>query len=265
MAVTVTKLDAPSNVQASLQEGGSLSPNTTYYVVVTCKNFAGGSYYSPPVDGALLSDQSEEISFTTTDTQKSAVITWTRPTGSTYYNVYITKVSGDYADLKAGYNYLAAGHRCGRLGNTTTDETRDTVYNTNTYTITQEGTLNTAYVNDTIGYGAVYDPYNPTTIMGFIPKGNGTINVSFTGTYTLKQICDELTAQGYGDYFYYNNFNFFIMRGSISIPSTQTTAASLSITNHTLIIFNGTIQNKSSTVVIQLGYNNGYITHSGLS
>ena len=135
MAVTVTKLDAPSNVQASLQEGGSLSPNTTYYVVVTCKNFAGGSHYYAPIDGELISEASEEISFTTTSTKKSATITWTRPTGSTYYNVYLTKTSGDYADLKTGYNYLAAGHRCGRTGNDYTNETRDTEYNTNTYTI----------------------------------------------------------------------------------------------------------------------------------
>ena len=152
MAVTVTKLDAPSNVQASLQEGGNLLPNTTYYVVVTAKNYSGGVHYYAPIDGELISEPSEEISFTTTDTHKSAVITWTRPTGSITYNVYLSKVSGDYVDYKLSLNYVAAGHRCGRTGNDYSSSICDTAVNTDTYTISVEGEINTAYVCDAIGY-----------------------------------------------------------------------------------------------------------------
>lgn len=252
MAVIVTKLDAPTDVSAALLDGGNLSPNTTYYVVVTAKNFAGGSHYYAPVDGELISEASEEISFTTTDTKKSVVITWTRPVGSTYYNVYMTKVSGDYTDLKTGNNFVAAGKRCSRTNiNDATNEMRDSVYNTNTLTVTIEPQLNTAYINDTIGYGAIHDVHNPNMIMGLLPKGNGTINISFTGTYTLKQICDELTSQGYGDYFYYNNNNLFILRGSISVNGSA--AGSLKIINHTLIFFSGTIQNTNPNCNLQLG------------
>ncbi len=163
MAVTITKLDAPTNVQATLQEGGTLLPNTTYYVVVTAR----GNWintYQPPTDNKLISEASEEISFTTTDSKKSAVITWTRPDGGYYFNVYMTKASGEYSETTNGSN-IKGGHRCGRIGNNVTDEGRPTVQDTNTYTITVEGTLNTAYVMDTIGYGALHDPQNPLFII----------------------------------------------------------------------------------------------------
>lgn len=256
MAITITYLPEPTDVSAALQSGGSLLPNTTYYAVVTGKNFNNTNHYYPMLNGEMMSEASEEISFTTTDTQKSAIITWTKGTGSICHNVYLTKTSGDYSDTVNGYT-VNGGKRCGA------SETADTCGNVSTYTIIAEGTFNTAYTCDTIGWGAVYAPNTPDKIMGVMPIRNRTVNVSFTGTVTLKQICNALDASGLSDYYFYNNENYFVLHGSIYNPVTQTTAAALYISYHTLIFFNGVIKNDSLQTTINLGYLTGSRPYAG--
>lgn len=91
MAVTFTlsTVEPPTNVSASLVEGGSLSPNTTYYY---CIQTFGGSWAVE-----TLSVQTEEVSATTTDTHRSIKLSFTQTVSSTKrYIVLRTTTSGDY-------------------------------------------------------------------------------------------------------------------------------------------------------------------------
>lgn len=95
MAVTVTTLDAPTNVQATLQDGGSLAANTTYYyriVAIYSLSPTLGLY-----GGINWSTPSIEISATTTSTKKSISLTWDAVAGASGYEVYKTTTSGDYS------------------------------------------------------------------------------------------------------------------------------------------------------------------------
>ena len=67
MAITVTILDTPINVTATLQVGGSLAPNTTYYIRVVAKSadtWRDGN-------GVMHSLPSTEISFTRSEEHTS--------------------------------------------------------------------------------------------------------------------------------------------------------------------------------------------------
>jgi hypothetical protein len=90
MAVTITKIDKITNVAATLQTGGSLLPNTTYYVRVTGRNQNFNLYCFA---GYLTTPPSDEISFTTTETERSVALTWDGITSvygaaAVRYNVY---------------------------------------------------------------------------------------------------------------------------------------------------------------------------------
>ena len=105
MAVTVTKLDAPTNVQATLQDVGSLAANTTYYYRIVALyslsptlGLYGGINWSTP---------SIEISATTTSTKKSISLTWGAVAGASGYEVYKTTTSGDYS-YTSGLLYVIA-------------------------------------------------------------------------------------------------------------------------------------------------------------
>jgi len=92
MAITISYLNSPQNVRATLQDGGSLLANTTYYVIIVARNKSSKLIS----DDLLLSPPSAEVSFTTTDTKKSALIEWDSMGSGIYYDVLITKTSGNY-------------------------------------------------------------------------------------------------------------------------------------------------------------------------
>ena len=114
-------------VTATLTSGGSLEPNTTYYVrVISYYRLKGMAHYGPWDDrfAALRSDPSDEISFTTDTTNLSARIRWSATKlldGVTYcgYKIFVTKVSGKYRYANAGntavFNYSSHGVENGIL------------------------------------------------------------------------------------------------------------------------------------------------------
>ena len=114
-------------VTASLTSGGSLEPNTTYYVrVISYYRQHGMNNYGPwdVRKAALRSDPSDEISFTTDTTNLSARISWSATKlldGVTYcgYDIYVTKVADKYSYANAGntavFNYMSHGVEGGQL------------------------------------------------------------------------------------------------------------------------------------------------------
>jgi hypothetical protein len=245
VGVTISYLNPPSNVQATLQAGGSLLADTTYYVVVTARKIDEGFQQSSPWNGNMFSEPSTEISFLTDSTNKSAVITWTAPSGgAACYNVWCTKVSGDYTDNHINYYY--SGKLC-----STVPYQYSTM--TTSYTITQEGQWNGSYACETLGYGTVYNSVDPDYLLGEIPKNTGTVLVKYTGTVTLQDVCDALDAAGKSDYYYYNHNNYFILKGSIYVPASETAVGSLTILKHTLVFFNGGIQIDNANCSLILG------------
>ena len=93
--ITITPPLNATTVTPTLELGGSLEPNTTYYYrVVALKSGYGG--YTGLYSASLWGIPSEEVSITTDDTHKSVSFTWTAVTGTTGYVVYRTTVSGDY-------------------------------------------------------------------------------------------------------------------------------------------------------------------------
>jgi len=83
MAITITSLAKPENVVATLQAGGTLLANQTYYLVVTAINVNQPSYNIGKT--GVKSAPSTEISFTTDSTNRSVNVTWDAVTGNTYY------------------------------------------------------------------------------------------------------------------------------------------------------------------------------------
>ena len=243
MAITINSLAAPVNVTATLQSGGSLAANTTYYAVVISRG-TSGSVQNAPINGDLISEASIEVTFTTTDTEKQALLNWTAVVGAGSYFVFLSTISGNYDDVTGGYG--GVGKYCSTANNLPSTTT-------NSYLISFVGTRNSAYTCSTIGYGAAYNTYDTINIMGVLPKYTGVINISFTGTVTLRDIINALDAAGKQDYYYYNNLNYFILKGSIYIPSSITAISSLTIRSHTLIFFNGGIQNLNPNCNITLG------------
>jgi len=88
-SITVEWYDKVLNVTATLQSGGSLEPNTTYYIRV----YATNSY------DTIQGEISDEISFTTTDTEKSALISWDPAPNAPYYAVL------QRTDAHSDYNF----------------------------------------------------------------------------------------------------------------------------------------------------------------
>lgn len=210
MAITVSYLDAPTNVQATLQSGGSLLPNTTYYIRVVAKNF---SNHVCLVSLDLLSRPSIEISFTTTDTEKSALISWDAVAGAVAYDVYMSKVSDDYANTS--YN---VGHWVKPNVNyyyTTL---------TTSYLITADTTLVSGTgANHPIGQYA-FEPYYGMYFGGLVCKNLAVIRVTLSGAcgkVTLQNIVDAITAAGFSDCVLFNH-PVFSLSGEIYVESGTT-------------------------------------------
>jgi hypothetical protein len=225
MAVIITKVDKPINVQAQLQSGGNLLPNTKYYVRVIGRT-RDFTYYNYVSSGDMTTPPSDEISFTTDNTNKKAYITWNAVVGCIYYNVYC-RAEGET------YEGDWAGKKCGASVTNTC--------NTNSYTITDPA----------VGVGL--------DILGFLgklpyklSKESGMILVAFTGTVTLQDIADALDAAGLSNNYYYDSHCNFCMHGSIYQPAAGGVGY-MFLTDHTIIMIHGCIASDNPSSIIRFG------------
>lgn len=86
----IVTLSDPSGLTATLVEGGSLSPNTTYYYkIVHAKAFISSCF--------TWSKRSETVSITTTDTHRSVKLDWNDP-GSGIQTLFLRNTSDYFGD-----------------------------------------------------------------------------------------------------------------------------------------------------------------------
>lgn len=204
MPIEVTlPLIAPSGLEATLQEGGSLSAATTYYYVV----MAFDAYDQTPTASsagylAYHSPISEEGSFTTSGTQLSAHITWANVDGATNYNLLISTSSGDYTDSAM---YGAGTENVGTITDGPTG-----------YTVTDVGDATYAHHSCQV----------VNNLTNNISKDLGILKVLLTGdngsppTYDFKDLYDAIVASGYQDYVFYDGTHF-TLKGTIEIDGTE--------------------------------------------
>ena len=222
MSVTVTPpLAKPANLVATLQTGGTLLPETTYYVRITVKSngyYRWSTYISSPV--------SDEISFTTTITELSATISWDVITGANSTNVYLSTVSNVYLNKRIAIRNNVPTQR----------------------------TSGTSYLIDSPDVRAGQDTFSVfegKDLPGKIDKELGNLQVSFNGTTTLQDIHDAIGTAGYSTYVTYDGINFALKGG---FYCTGTTAGTLTEYDKSIICFQGGMRNDNPNLVIQFGY-----------
>lgn len=179
MSVAIYNTAKTRDVVATLQTGGSLDANTTYYVRIESYDGGKGSGNQPygiwddrlPMLRGAVSD---EISFTTTTTEKQVVLTWSLNSFTTTgngsgYKIYVSKTSGVYTGNCAIKNYYDAG------------------ITTNTYTLSVNPAYSTSgcnrlWIDGTLG------------ILGFQTDGHNVMASLESGTCTLQDIKDACIA-----------------------------------------------------------------------
>lgn len=226
MAITVNSLSKPAGVTATLQAGGNLAANTTYYVVVSALNFSATPYdiYAH----YLISEVSTEISFITDSVNKTVKIDWDLVPGATYYNVYISTVSNTYSWVNHAGTINAAS--C----------------NTNTLTIASPTNGNTYSADTLINPSNYYLPLNINKNLGLI----SVVIAGSSGVVTLSDLKTAIDNAGFSNYCYYDK-QIFVLKGNIKINSGAT--GSMILTNTTLYFINGGWTNDSTTFDLTFG------------
>ena len=243
MAVTIHKLDTPTNVVATIQVGGNLAPNITYYVRITARYPYNWQTSIPSSFPYMSSEASIEISFTTDATNLSAQLDWDAVAGAGGYNVYISTISGDYSNT--GYGY---GRRCNNAS-------WYSVTATNSYTVTDDPLPSGDRVLTSMSLDTFTDYYYPITLPYHIPLSAGVVGIQISGTVTLQDIADELSAQGLTDYYYFDVVKNFAIKGSIYVVNGDT--GSLDVSSFNILLIQGIIKNQSSSFTMTLGKNSG--------
>lgn len=186
MVITVTvPVATPTNLQATLQAGGSLDADTTYYYIVFGYD---GTAYAPSNNSRFCfhSDISAEDSFTTTSENKSVLINWDNSVGATRYQILLTTVSGDYTN-SGGY-----GTSREAVGNIT------------------DGVAGYTITSLSVEIYIVHSIQQVNTLIGDIDQSLGILKIEFTdtGTYDIDDIYDAVVNAGLSDYINYDTTRF---------------------------------------------------------
>ena len=233
MAVTILKLDPPTNVIATLQSGGTLLANTTYYVRVTARTQI--NYYWVK---NLTSNPSVEISFTTDSINRSALITWTNPIPPTGHSVlafavYSSTISNDYYRKRHG---VVNGVTC----------------TTNSYLISAPAT--------TTGLDSFSTFPSSYNLPANLNKELGNVMVNITGTNTLQTIYNAFIAQGFSDYIFYDKTTFYC-KGGLYIDGT--TSGSLIEAGKVIAFLQGGIINLNPNCNVVFGQYVNNVSQNG--
>lgn len=233
MAVTVTAVTPPTNLVATLQVGGSLAANTTYYVV----GFAYESKYRTPLTTTYLdrlgchSELSQEVSFTTTDTHKSVMLNWTNGGAGAHYGFLLSTIAGDYRNTNAyGHAdhiyYMAEYVLDGGVG----------------YTITAVSSsikvVHSAQLNNDIVFG--------------LSKNAAVIKCYLSGSETLDlgDVYQAVIDAGYGSSVHYDGYNF-ALKGFLIADSEDD--GELVVERKNIVFFKGGVKHQSNSYVIRFG------------
>ncbi len=216
MAITwTTALDTPVNVSATLQDGGSLSADTTYYVRICAANYSGVP--TSGGDNILRSEPSTEINFTTTATKKTVDLSWDAVTDATYYNVYISTTSDSYVNKSATRRNSVA-----------------------TNSLTYDGSTSPYFHNDWFVYKNNAVPGN------FGEAGMGKLTLSGSlGTITPQDLADEISS----GYVYWDGHSF-IVAGYVEIEAGTT--GSLTFSNMFIMARGGRWLNNSGDFTLTM-------------
>jgi len=240
VSVTVNgPLDKVVNISGTLQSGGSLDANTTYYIRIGAKEANTHSNHSP----YRQSPASDEYSITTTATEKSIQLSWDAVADAACYNVYF---STSPLTLDSESMFL----RWASANNATPTCT--------TNSVTIDGSQ---YVSN-----KPWDRW-ATFQVGHAALDAGVLTLEVSGTVTIGDIYDAIVAAGYSDYVGYNNaaakdgVNYFYLSGSILTASSG--SVDLTITNHILVLDYGGIQNTNASATVTLGELDGNNTKRG--
>jgi len=240
MAIAVSlPIIAPSGLEAILVSGGQLVEDTTYYYVVIAFDALDQTPYA--ASSAQLcyhSPRSEEDSFTTDSTNKSALITWNNVPGAARYNILVSTISGDYTSSSM------YGDTAENVGNIIDGSTG--------YTLTALST--TGYVHHSCQL--------VNNLPNNIDKDLGILKVELTGadTHDLKDLYDAIVASGFQDYAYYDGVQF-TLKGTIECTGSD--AGTLSDTKKKITIIRGCISQRNPNYTIQFGswVNDNYKAH----
>jgi hypothetical protein len=227
--ITISSLDAPTNISGTLVEGGTLFADTTLYVKVTAhsQNTIYGN-----TENQISSSVSLEYNFTTNSTHKSIQLTWNTVSEANYYDIYVSRSSEVYTSYD-------------RVGSSTSHSS-----NTNSLLVTSEPNSAKYYPDTFPSYGSSYINY---TLPGNINRNLGLIKVSLSddlGTITIEDILDALDSAGYSDYYFYDGTNL-ALKANLKIELNAT--GSLTMTNKNIYTIMSAIRNYSPNFNLTFG------------
>lgn len=214
MSITVTlPLSAPTGLTATPAAGGSLDASTTYYYKIIAFDTQYYTALNPSYRG-YHSPASEEGTFDTDGTNKSATIEWTNSTGhtaNTRYQILLTKASGDYT-AAGGYS-------------TTTDVV------SNTFTTGEAGGY--LITTENTGIYAIHSinlvndfPFGMDKEIGMIKVAVDDESLGYNATYLykygLEQIYQAIVSAGFSDYVQWDGINF-VLKGYIEMTGSNAT------------------------------------------
>lgn len=241
MAVYIARIQKILNVVATPAEGGVLDANTTYYG----KIFAYEKMNYSVNEIVATSPVSDEFTFTTDSTKKSASLTWDVPVsancGALGYSIILTKVSGVY------YNKEMWGNPVNYTQ----------IISTNSYvvgSVAKFGNTNSSYNIPWL------DPANklPFGMTSIIDQG--TIRVFARGAFTLQDIKNQADADGLSTHIYYDGLKTFAIFGGIKWFANDCAgvATSMTVLNHDIVfVCSSGVGSWEYNVTLNFGASNG--------
>ena len=234
MAVSVFRLDSPTGLSVTLTSGGNLSANTTYYIRVAAIDVTLSSYITQSTYWHVRSDISNEISITTTSTEKSFDISWTAVstsgrTNDVSYLVFVTPNPPGTTDRWS--NSYIGRYTDNNDNYPSTDQTNISITDTSQFKPNKQHTF--AYAYNT--------PYS-------LDKDLGEPHLIYTGSVgslTWDTVISDIKTY-LGSQYVWNDDYKSALKCYVQINDTSATG-SLTITNRQIYFWRTWLRNRSSS------------------